>query len=109
MLTLHELQNHFPRITTPAVNLLFDAFGRAGRLAGRLARLTKERPVDYVGGWAIKGREVDQPRQAMPESLRFHRRPHHARHVLAVKRERILALTQMVRSITVDKLGDLLE
>lgn len=61
MLTLHELQNDFARTTTAAFNLLFDTFGRAGHLAGRLARLKKDRPMDYVGGWAINGREVDQP------------------------------------------------
>lgn len=61
MLTLQELQNDFPRTTTAAFNLLFDDFGRAGHLAQRLARLKKDRPMDCVGGWAIKGREVDQP------------------------------------------------
>lgn len=49
MLTLQELQNDFPRTTTAAFNLLFDDFGRAGRLAQRLARLKKDRPMDCVG------------------------------------------------------------
>lgn len=61
MLPVEELQQDFPPTTTAARNLLFDGDGRAGHLAQRLARLKKDRPMDYVGGWAIKGREVDQP------------------------------------------------
>ena len=61
MLPVRELQQDFPPTTTAAFNLLFDGHGRAGHLAQRLARLKKDRPMDYVGGWAIKGREVDQP------------------------------------------------
>lgn len=61
MLPVQELQQDFPPTTTAVRNPLFDGNGRAGHLAQRLARLKKDRPMDYVGGWAIKGREVDQP------------------------------------------------
>lgn len=61
MLPVQELQQDFPSTTTATFNILFDGFGRAGHLAQRLARLKKDLPMDYVGGWAIKGREVDQP------------------------------------------------
>lgn len=61
MLPVEELQRDFPPTTTAARNLLFDGDGRAGHLAQALAGLKRDRPMDYLGGWAIKGREVDQP------------------------------------------------
>jgi len=57
--SVEELRSEYPNSLTAAFNPLFDPDGRHGRLAKRLAKLKKTAPQDFVGGWSVKGKELD--------------------------------------------------
>ena len=57
--SVEDLKTEFPSSKTGAFNPLFNPDGRHGRLAKRLSKLKKSVPQDFVGGWSVKGKEVD--------------------------------------------------
>lgn len=54
---VEDLSSAFP--ASEAFNPLFDAHSRHGSLAWRLARAKSDVPPDFVGGWSVKGREIE--------------------------------------------------
>jgi hypothetical protein len=54
-----ELDTIVPQSEAASLNPLFDPQGRLGSLAIRLHNLRSRTPQDFVGGWAIVGKEVD--------------------------------------------------
>jgi hypothetical protein len=56
-----ELRRIPPESEAPRLNPLFDEEGRLGSLAVVLRRLKSRVPQDFVGGWAVAGKEVDVP------------------------------------------------
>lgn len=54
-----ELDSIVPQSEAPRLNPLFDPQGRLGSLAIALRSLKSRIPQDFVGGWAVAGKEVD--------------------------------------------------
>jgi hypothetical protein len=56
-----ELGEISSQTETPSLNPLFDEQGRLGSAAIALRRLKAHMPQDFVGGWAVAGKEADLP------------------------------------------------
>jgi len=54
-----ELDRGFPPSITPNINPLFDRKGLFSAIAKRLHRAKRNKPPDFVGGWAINEAQVD--------------------------------------------------
>lgn len=54
---VEDLNSAFP--DSEAFNPLFDVHSRHGSLARRLARAKSDMPPDFVGGWSVKGKEIE--------------------------------------------------
>lgn len=58
-MSITTLESDFPKICAASFNPLFDQHGRLSHLAKALARLKAKVPQDFIGGWSIKGKEID--------------------------------------------------
>lgn len=59
--SIRGLDEISPQSETPSLNLLFDERGRLGTAAIALRHLKARAPQDFVGGWAVAGKEIDLP------------------------------------------------
>jgi hypothetical protein len=57
--SLRELAEISPESEAPSLNPMYDERGRLGSAAIALRRLKAFVPQDFVGGWAVAGKEID--------------------------------------------------